>query len=248
MGTDHTKLKGKVAIVTGASSGIGLATARLLARHGVKVALVSRSKEKLEKLAGELPGSLAVPADMTDIPQVKRMVEKTKAHFGRIDILINNAGRGYDAPVELIDISTFRYIYDLNIVGPIVAMQQVIPIMRKQGGGTIVNISSGTALMDLPGMSPYSSSKKALAGISLAARQELQGDGIVVSVAFPYITITEFEKNTIRAVPVPENEIEPTGPYPSDSAEFVAEKLVEGIMTGEAEIFSHEWQKERGGE
>ena len=246
MGTDHTKLKGKVAIVTGASSGIGLATARLLARHGVKVALVSRSKEKLEKLAGELPGSLAVPADMTDIPQVKRMVERTKGHYGRIDILINNAGRGYDAPVELIDISTFRYIYDLNIVGPIVAMQQVIPVMKKQGGGSIVNISSGTALMDLPGMSPYASSKKALAGISLAARQELQGDGIVVSVAFPYITITEFEKNTIRAVPVPDDQIEPTGPYPSDSAEFVAERLVEGILTGEAEIYSHEWQKERG--
>ena len=96
-------------------------------------------------------------------------------------------------------------------------------------------------------MSPYSSSKKALAGISLAARQELESDGIVVSVAFPYITITEFEKNTIRAVPVPEDELEPTGPYPSDSAEFVAGKLVEGILTGEAMIHSHDWQKGRGG-
>lgn len=97
-------------------------------------------------------------------------------------------------------------------------------------------------------MSPYASSKKALAGISLAARQELKGDGIVVSVAFPYITITEFEKNSIRAVPVPEDQIEPTGPYSSDSAEFVAEILVEGILTGEAEIFSHEWQRNRGKE
>ena len=94
MEMDYTKLSGKVAIVTGASSGIGLATAKLLARHGVKVALVSRSKEKLEKLSAELSGSLAVPTDMTDIPQVKRMVERTRAHFGRIDILINNAGRG----------------------------------------------------------------------------------------------------------------------------------------------------------
>ena len=243
MKTDPTKLSGKVAIVTGASSGIGLATARLLASHGVKVALVSRSKGKLEKISAELPGSLAIPADMTVIPQVKAMVRGAREHFGRIDILVNNAGRGYDAPVELIDIKPFRYIYDLNIIGPIVAMQQVIPIMKKQGGGTIVNISSGTALMDLPGMSPYSSSKKALAGISLAARQELEGAGIVVSVAYPYITITEFEKNTIRAIPVPEKEIEPTGPFPSDSAEFVAERIVEGILTGEAEIFSHEWQK-----
>jgi short-subunit dehydrogenase len=95
-------------------------------------------------------------------------------------------------------------------------------------------------------MSPYSSSKKALAGISLAARQELEGDGIVVSVAFPYITLTEFEKNTIQAVPVPEDQIEPTGPYPSDSAEFVAQKIVDGILSGEAEIYLHEWQKNRG--
>jgi short-subunit dehydrogenase len=248
MGINPAKLSGKVAIVTGASSGIGLATARLLTSHGVKVALVSRSKEKLEQLSGELPGSIAVPADMTLVHEVKTMIERTREHFGRIDILINNAGRGYDAPVEKTDIGIFRYIYDLNVVGPLVAMQQVIPIMRKQGGGTIINLSSGTALMDLPGMSPYSSSKKALAGISLAARQELEGDGIVVSVAYPYITITEFEKNTIRAIPVPENEIEPSGPYPSDSAEFVAEKLVEGILTGEAEIFSHEWQKNRGRE
>jgi short-subunit dehydrogenase len=240
---DTTKLSGKVAVVTGASSGIGLATAWLLAKTGAKVALVSRSKKILDELSKELPSSLAVPADMTIIPQVKKMVRRVLEHYGRIDILVNNAGRGYDAPVELIDINTLRYIYDLNVIGPIVAMQEVIPVMRAQGGGCILNISSGTALMDLPGMSPYASSKKALAGISLAARQELAKDGIVVSVAFPYITKTEFEKNTIRAIPVPEDQIEPPGPYPSDSAEFVAERLVEGILTGEAEIFSHEWQK-----
>ena len=194
-------LSGKVAIVTGASSGIGLATAKLLAGQGVNVALVSRSKEKLEKISKELPGSLAVPADMTKIPQITRMIKKTREHFGRIDILVNNAGQGYDAPVEKINIGTFRYIYDLNIAGPLVAMQQVIPIMRNQGGGTIVNISSGTALMHLPDMSAYSSSKRALAGISMAARQELKDDAIVVSVVYPYITATDFEKNTIRESP-----------------------------------------------
>ena len=239
-------LREKVAIVTGASSGIGLATARLLSGKGARVALVSRSSAKLKKLSRELPGSLAIPTDMTVIPQVKRMVRIAREKFARIDILVNNAGRGYDAPVELIDVKTLRYIYDLNIIGPVVAMQQVIPVMKGQGGGTILNISSGTALMDLPGMSPYSSSKKALTGISLAARQELAGDGIVVSVAYPYITLTAFERNTIRAIPVPEDKVEPTGPYPSDPVEFVAERLLEGILTGEAEIFSHEWQKNRG--
>jgi len=239
-------LSGKVAIVTGASSGIGLATAKLLAGKGVKVALVSRSQEKLEKISRELPGSLAVPADMTKNLQISRMITTTRDHFGRIDILINNAGQGYDATVEKMKIGTLRYIYDLNIVGPLFAMQQVIPIMKNQGGGTILNISSGTALMHLPDMSAYSSSKRALAGISLAARQELKDDAIVVSVVYPYITITNFEKNTIRESPGDDSgQQDVTGPFPPDSADYVAHKILEGITTGEAEIFAHGWMKNR---
>jgi short-subunit dehydrogenase len=243
-------LAGKVAIVTGASSGIGLATANLLARHGVRVALVSRSLETLNTISKELPDSLAVPADMTKIQQIKKMIKTTKDHYGRIDILINNAGQGYDATVEKINIGTLHYIYDLNIVGPLCAMQQVIPIMKNHGGGTIINISSGTALMHLPAMSAYSSSKRALAGISMAARQELQNDAIVVSVVYPYITLTNFEKNTIRESS--EDTSEPqdatptaTGRIPPDSADYVAQKILEGITTGEAEIFAHEWMKNR---
>lgn len=236
-------LAGKVAVVTGASSGIGRATAELLSRKGARVALVARSAAILQELAEELPGSRAIPADMTKSSQVRRMMKDAFGYFGRIDILVNNAGRGYDAPVGKIDIGTFRYIYGLNVIGPVVAMQQAIPIMKRQGGGAIVNVSSGTALMNLPGMSPYASSKRALAAISLAARQELANDHIVVSVIYPYITKTEFEKNTIRVIPVPEDEIEPSGPYPPDTAEFVAEKIVGGIMNGDAEIYAHDWMK-----
>jgi short-subunit dehydrogenase len=242
---DIVSLSGKVAVVTGASSWIGRATVKALAHVGVRVALVSRSRQKLEKLSDQLPGSRVFPADMTKTFQIKGIVNEIREHFGRIDILINNAGQGYDAPVEKIDFDTFRYIYDLNVIGPVFIMQQVIPLMRGQGGGTIINISSGTALMDLPGMSPYASSKRALAGISLAARQELMKDNIHVSVVYPYITLTEFEKNTIRAIPVPEDKMEPTGPFPADSAEFVADKIVKGILSGDAEIFSHDWMRER---
>ena len=239
-------VRDKVVIVTGASSGIGLATARLLVKQGAKVALVSRSMEKLEKFSAELPNSIAIKADMTKIPEIKRMVDQTHEHFGRVDILINNAGQGYDAPVEKTDIDTFHYIFDLDVIGPLVAMQQVIPIMRKQGGGAIINISSATALMYLPNMSAYSASKRALAGISLTAREELKTDNITVSVVYPYITLTEFEKNTIKASGdnrSGDNREQGSGPSPGDTADYVAQKILDGIESGEAEIFAHDWMK-----
>jgi short-subunit dehydrogenase len=235
-------VRNKIAIITGASSGIGLATARLLAEKGAKLALVSRSKEKLEKLSREIPNSLAVPADMTKITEIKNMIEQTQEHFGKIDILINCAGQGYDAPMEKTNINTFHCIFDLDVVGPLVAMQQVIPIMRKQGGGTIINISSGTALMHLPNMSAYSSLKRALADISLTAREELKKDNITVSVMYPFMTLTDFEKNTIKDS-VPEEEDQGPSQYSPDTAEYAAQKILEGIESGEAEIFPHDWMK-----
>src|SRR5208337_3123807 len=174
-------IKGKVAIVTGASSGIGLATAKLLSSKGAKLVLVARSKDKLDKLSKELPKAVAVTADISKVEDVKNMVKQAYEHFGRIDILVNNAGRGYDVPVEKTDLEIFHYIFDLDVVGPLVAMKEAIPIMRRQGGGTIVNVSSGTALMYLPNNGPYSGLKKALAHLSLTARAELGKDNIVVS-------------------------------------------------------------------
>ena len=237
--------QGKVAIVTGASSGIGLATARLLAKQGAELALVSRSKAKLEQLSVELPGSLAVPADMTRIHDIESMIRRTMEHFGKIDVLINCAGQGYDAPVEKTNVDTFHRIFDLDVVGPLVAMKEVIPIMRKQGGGTIVNISSGTALMYLPNNGAYSALKRALANISLTAREELKKDGIVVSVVYPYITLTDFENNTIKDAISEGEEQEGSVPFPVDTAEYVAQKILEGIESGEAEIFAHDWMKKR---
>jgi short-subunit dehydrogenase len=245
LGSDLVNLQDRVVIVTGASSGIGLATAKLLAKQGSKLALVSRSKEKLEQLSAVLPNSLAVPADMTRISEIEGMVRKTMEHFGRIDVLTNCAGQGYDAPVEKTNVDTFHRIFDLDVVGPLVAMQQVIPIMRKRGGGVIVNVSSGTALMYLPYNGAYSGLKRALANISLTAREELKRDNIVVSVVYPYMTLTDFEKNTIKDA-VPEGGEQDGGPpFPADTAEYVAQKIVEGIESGEAEIFAHDWMKSR---
>ena len=236
-------VKDKCAIVTGASSGIGLSTAQLLSKMGAKVALVSRSKEKLEKLSNEIPNSIAVQADMSKVFEIKRMVNQVTDRFGKIDILVNNAGVGYDALTEKIDVDTFHYIFDLDLVGPLAAMQRVIPIMRKQGGGTIINVSSAVALMTLPNNAPYASIKRALATLSLTAREELKNDNITVSVVYPYITLTNFERNTIRDIPVPESELEPRGPFPPDTADYAAKKIIDVIVSGEAEIFAHDLLK-----
>ena len=210
--------------------------------------LVSRSKERLEKLALEIPNSMAVAADISKAFEVKRMVKEVAEHFDHIDVLVNNAGIGYDAFVEKIDSDTFHYVFDLDLAGPVTAMQQVIPYMKKQGAGAIVNVSSAVALMILPNNGPYASIKRALAVVSLTAREELKQDNIIVSVAYPYITLTNFERNTIRDIPVAEDELEPHGPQPPDTAEYAAEKIVEGLESGEAEIFAHEWMKQRVGE
>src|SRR5689334_1860007 len=166
------QIKDRVFIVTGASSGIGLSTAIALSERGAKVALLARSSDALQELARKLPGSMPVTVDMTQFDRVKEAIGAVHKHYGRIDGLVNNAGRSYAASVEGIDPAVFDEIFHLNVLGPIVAMQAVIPIFRRQGGGSIVNVNSGTAFMTIPQYGVYSSSKRALMGLSLTARAE----------------------------------------------------------------------------
>jgi short-subunit dehydrogenase len=233
-------VKGKVAIVTGASSGIGIATARLLSSKGVKVALVARNKAKLEALQKEIPKSLVVVCDLRRENEIRKMIETVTMHFGRIDILINNAGRGYDSFVENIDTKKFEELFALLLRGPLVAMQDTIPVMIRNGGGVIVNISSGTSLMAVPTLGAYSSLKRALNGLSLTASQELKKDKIQVSIVYPYITDTNFYKN-VMGHPRKTVEIRGKDIPPPDSAEFVAEKILEAIESGKEEIYAHDW-------
>ena len=240
-------IRNKITIITGASAGIGLATAKLFAKNGAKVALAARSKDKLNKLACRLQNSLAIPTDMTKAISIKNMVKEAYNHYGHIDILINNAGQGFDGPVEHIGIKEYRYIIDLNLIGPLIAMQEVIPVMRKQGGGVIVNISSGLSKMYIPNMAGYASIKSALNTISLTARKELANDKIVVSVVYPYVTATDFEKNTITSKKYNSKQeaVEPNEEYnslpPPDSAETVAKKILEVVISERAEQFVHDW-------
>ena len=234
-------IKNKIVVVTGASSGIGEAAARLLAQNGAIVALVARSGDRLKQISQELADSKFFVADMSKEDEVKNMIQEVKNEFGRIDILINNAGQGYGSPVENIDIDKFRYILDLNLIGPLVAMQSVMPIMREQGGGMIVNISSGTSVMYLPNVGAYSSTKRALNGITLTARAELEKDNIKVSIIHPYITATEFYKNTLKNESATGGHFQSSGDMPApDTAEFVAQKILGAIESEEAEVFVNE--------
>jgi short-subunit dehydrogenase len=126
-------------------------------------------------------------------------------------------------------------------------MKEVIPIMRKQGGGAIINISSGTALMYLPNIGVYSAAKAALSQISLVAREELKEDNIVVNVVYPYITSTDFEKNTIKDTSTNQMKESPEAQEAwakADTAEYIAQRIVQGIENGKAEIFAHDWMKQ----
>ncbi len=233
---------GKVVLVTGASSGIGEATAKLLTARGAKVALAARSADTLHTLAHEMPDSFVIPTDMTDLAAVARMVAATVEHYGRLDVLINNAGRGGGGPLANVAIDEVQELVALNIYGPLAAMQAAIPIMRGQGGGAIINIGSGTTKMVLPGVGIYSSTKLFLHQLSLTARAELAGEQIVVSIVHPYITETNFFKNathrgsaTAASAPSAQASGRPEMP-PADPPEKVAHEILRAIETGEAEI------------
>lgn len=234
------ELANKVAVVTGASAGIGLEVAKILAARGVKVALVARSQDKLKSISAALPGSIFIIADLSKTESINDLIAKVINHFGRLDILINNAGQGYYAGIKDIEPANFRHIFELNLMAPLQTMQAVIPQMKKQGGGSIINISSGTALMFIPQIGAYSSLKRALVGLSLTARHELRADHIIVSVAYPYITETAFEKNALKAESLKDlGEIPP-----GDNASYIAEKIVAGIISGEPQIYAHDWMAE----
>ncbi|MFF3484200.1 SDR family oxidoreductase [Streptomyces sp. NPDC002701] len=187
-------INGAVVLVTGASSGIGAATARAASRAGARVVLIARREERIQQLAKELGESvaLAVPCDVTDRSQIEGAVQAAIERFGQIDVLVNNAGQGLQATVDAIDPDDFRAVLELNLLAPLVTTQAVLPHLRKRSAGAIVNVGSGIIWSTLPGSGAYSASKAALQKLSAIARAELADEGIAVSMMFPSITETEF--------------------------------------------------------
>ncbi|RYG27021.1 SDR family oxidoreductase [bacterium] len=226
------ELEGKVAIITGASGGIGLATAQLFNEKGARVVLAARSAEAIETEAQKLPGSIAIPTDMRDLDAVRELIAQAHAHYGRVDILINNAGQGMGGAVESFDVDEFRSVFELNVVSVVVAMQAVIPLMREQGGGSIVNISSGLTKTLRPGVGPYAATKAMLDKLSHTARVELEKDGIAVSVVHPFITQTGFFANAAGGGHGG-SEAVPSG---ADTPEYVAELILQAVQTKAPEV------------
>jgi NADP-dependent 3-hydroxy acid dehydrogenase YdfG len=189
---DVMDLTGAVVIVTGASSGIGAAAARLLTDAGAHPVLAARRADRLGALSRELGGVLAVPTDVTDRKAVRQLVQLTLDRYGRVDGLVNNAGVSLHESLDTLDLDEFCRVLDLNVVSVVAMTQAVLPAMRARGSGRIVNISSGTTRLAMPGVGAYAATKSAVNMLTSVARKELEGDGIAVSLVLPSITATEF--------------------------------------------------------
>jgi NADP-dependent 3-hydroxy acid dehydrogenase YdfG len=187
-------IDGAVCIITGASSGIGAATARMLSGLGAQVVLAARRTERLQALAVELPGSLAVATDVTIPGQLERLITQTVDTYGRVDVLLNNAGQGLHVPLEELDPPDLRAVFELNVLAPLVGKQAVLPVMRARSGGAIINVSSATSLRVFPGLGGYAATKAALNMLSQVGRLELADAGVMVSVVYPSVTATEFHE------------------------------------------------------
>jgi NADP-dependent 3-hydroxy acid dehydrogenase YdfG len=225
--TDVVDLAGKTVIVTGASSGIGAATARRLHAAGAFPVLAARRADRLAALSEELGGALAVPTDVTDPAQIDALVTAALDRHQRIDGLVNNAGASLQGPLADVDPAAYSQILQLNVVSLLTMTQAVLPAMREQGFGRIVNISSGTTRRAAVGVGAYASTKSAVNMLSSVLTRELAADGIAVSLLLPSITATEFADGifTLGASPFPGMVVQ--------SPDYVAGIVLRLLRTGE---------------
>jgi NAD(P)-dependent dehydrogenase (short-subunit alcohol dehydrogenase family) len=224
--------QGAVVIVTGASSGIGEATSRLLHNSGFRVVLAARRFERLQSLKVQLEAGLqlpnlpsaaskllAVPADITDKNDRNRLISETMEAFGRIDALVNNAGYGQRGPIELVSIEDIRRNFETNLFSLIALTQLVIPIMRRQGRGRIVNVGSVAGRIARPFSSVYDATKHALEAVTDGLRGEMRPFGIHVSLIQPGFILTEFIDASDK---VSKQVLEQPGPYAPYLGNFAA--------------------------
>ncbi len=191
-----THLQGKIAVITGASSGIGAAAARLLAQQGMQVVLAARRREVIEALAAELGCSaLAWPTDVGNYDQVQALFAQVQTRFGGLDLLFNNAGVGYHALFAESRPEEWRRTIDANLYGVLNCTQAAIPLLRGRPGAMIASVSSVGGRYGIAGWSVYNATKFAVVGFHDALRKEVGPEGIRVSVIEPGAVWTQWGHN-----------------------------------------------------
>jgi NADP-dependent 3-hydroxy acid dehydrogenase YdfG len=193
-------LQGKVCVVTGASSGIGEATARLLAGAGAAVALGARRADRLEQLAAEIERdggrAIAVEADVSKEEEARALIDRAGAELGRLDVLVNNAGVMLLGPIQDADTSEWRRMVEVNLLGLFYCTHAALPIMREQHSGHVVNVSSVAGRTASLGVGVYNATKWGVVGFSESLRQEALHLNVRVTVVEPGFVATELQDHS----------------------------------------------------
>ncbi len=223
-------------VITGASMGIGEAIAKLFVEQGPSIVLLSRDANRVEaarQRIGHTERTVAMACDVRHREEIDRVVGLTLHHFRRIDVWINNAGHGILDSVADVNMAGVRETFDTNFFGALESMQAVIPVMKQQGGGTIINISSVAGHIPIPFHAVYSATKFAMNALGKGARIELREHGINVLTVCPGYVRTDFSANALRGKEL--KQVRPAS-VRGITAERVARAVFEGYVKGKREV------------
>ena len=223
-------------VVTGASMGIGEAISKAFAAEGANVVMLSRDTARAEATRERLgfpERTVALSCDVRHAEEIDRVLALTLHHFKRIDVWINNAGHGLLDSISEMEMAACHDMFETNLFGAVSAMQAVIPVMRQQGGGTIINISSVAGHIPLPFHAAYSATKFALNALGKAARVELKKDGIHVLTVCPGYVRTAFGENAVRGSELKKVRPNSVRGIPADR---VARATLQGYMKQKREV------------